>query len=172
MKGPNRIFLVGFMGCGKSTVAGLLARSLGAPLVDLDERISEALGASVAEIFARHGERVFRREETRQLRLACTLPRVVVATGGGTFVSRENRAMIRAAEGWAVFLDVAWPAILARLPGKNRDRPLFDDPAAARELLEHRRPAYLLADLHLELDGTEPPEEVARRILRSMPEVG
>ncbi len=169
MKTSSRIFLVGFMGCGKSTAARFLARSLGVPCVDLDERISEALGASIAEIFSRHGEVAFRREEARQLGLAVAMPRVVVATGGATFVSEGNRSMIRAAGGWTVFLDVAWPAILARLPGKNLDRPRFGSPAAARELLERRRPAYLLADHHLELTGDEPPEQVARLILEAMP---
>lgn len=169
MRGPSRILLVGFMGCGKSTVAGVLARSLGAPCVELDQWICEALGATVAEIFARHGEAAFRREETRQLRRALALPRSVVATGGGTYVFEENRAMIRAAGGWTVFLDVAWPAILARLPGKNLDRPRFEDPEAARRLLERRRPAYMEADLHLELTGEEPPEEVARLVLAAAP---
>ena len=165
MKERLRIFLVGFMGCGKSAVGRSLAAALGVPCVDLDSVISSVMGATIAEIFARHGEAAFREEESRQLRKAGQLERVVVSTGGGTFCSPHNRKIIEELGGVTVFLDVEWKALLARLPGKNLDRPKFGSPEQARRLMERRRPAYELAAIHLILTGNEEPGEVARRIL-------
>ncbi len=159
---------MGFMGCGKTAVGRVLAGVLGVPFVDLDAVITERMGATVAEIFSRHGEATFREEETRQLLRVAAMPRVVVATGGGTFCSVPNRRIIEEAEGVTVFLDVEWSALMARLPGKNLDRPKFGSPEAASRLMATRRPAYELARIHLRLSGSEAPEEVARRVLEKV----
>ncbi len=168
MRERLRVFLVGFMGCGKSAVGRVLAGTLGVPFVDLDAVITEVMGATIAEVFSRHGEAFFRKEETRQLAKVSGLPRVVVATGGGTFCSSRNREIIEGACGVTVFLDVEWSALLARLPGKNLDRPKFRSPEEARLLMERRRPSYEMAAIHLRLTGEESPEEVARRVLERM----
>ncbi len=165
-----RIYLTGFMGCGKTTVGRALAASLGVRFVDLDAWVVEALGASIPEIFARRGEAVFRTEEQRQLRATTRLDRVVVATGGGTYCAPANREIIRSAGGIAVYLELPWEALMERLPGKNLDRPRFGDVEQARRLFELRRPQYLEADVVLSLAGHEPPEEVARRVLERLGE--
>ena len=165
-----RIYLTGFMGCGKTTAGRALAASLGVRFVDLDARVVEALGASIPEIFARRGEAVFRAEEHRQLVATTGLDRVVVATGGGTYCSPANREVIRAAGGVAVYLELPWEVLLARLPGKNVDRPKFGDPESARRLYELRQAEYRRADLVLSLTGDEPPEEVARLVLERIGE--
>lgn len=160
-----RIYLTGFMGCGKSTVGRALAEALGVQFVDLDERVAQSLGASIPEIFARQGEPAFRSEETRQLRATGSLERVVVATGGGTYCSEVNRRLIRESDGVAVFLELPWEVLLSRLPGRNADRPKFRDPTAARQLYELRLSDYRKADVLLRLDGSESVDRVARRIL-------
>ena len=164
-------FLVGFMGAGKTAVGQALARILCFRFVDLDAALTERFGASVREIFDSRGEAAFRHEESLLLEQVAGPPRSVVATGGGTFCSPHNRHVIRTAGGHSVFLDVPWPVILDRLPGKNHDRPKFVDPEQARQLYESRRIAYLLADTHLSLAGDEPPEQVAQKIASLLPEV-
>jgi len=168
MREQLRVFLVGFMGCGKSAVGKVLAGALGVPFVDLDAVITQAMGATVAEIFASRGEGAFRAEETRQLARVSRLPRVVVATGGGTFCYPQNRRIIEEAKGVSVFLDVEWEALMARLPGKNLDRPRFGSPEEARRLMERRRASYEMAGIHLRLTGDESPQEVTRRVLEEM----
>jgi len=164
------VYLVGFMGSGKTSVGRRLAAALGVRFVDLDGWIEEEAGMTVAEIFARRGEAEFRREETRLLAATAALGSAVVATGGGTYCSPANRRIIAAGGGVAVFLDVPWEEIERRLPGKNLDRPRFRDRESARRLYEARRPDYLRADVVIPLSGDETPEEVARRVLERIGE--
>ncbi|NWG00324.1 MAG: shikimate kinase [Thermoanaerobaculaceae bacterium] len=159
-----RIFLVGFMGAGKSSTGQALARRLEVPFVDLDACIEERLGASVAEIFATRGEGVFRAEERRQLALCGRYPAVVVATGGGTFAQEANRQLITSL-GISVFLDVPWGEILRRLPGKRSERPLFAVPEQAHTLYQQRLPHYRLADMRVQVDPREDAEAVSGRIV-------
>jgi shikimate kinase len=157
----DKIYLIGFMGAGKSTTARALGRRLGWRVEDVDERIEARERRTVAEIFASQGEAYFRvaeREVVRQL----TGPReMVVATGGGTFVDPDNRALIRE-DGAAIWLDVPFDVALQRAPSDGR-RPL----AAGREQFEAlylaRRAAYQLA--HARFDASVPPEELVERIL-------
>ncbi len=159
------------MGCGKSTVGRALAEALGVPFMDLDERIVQAFGASIPEIFARRGEAAFRTEETRQLRETLRLERVVVATGGGTYCTEANRRLIRQSGGVAVFLELPWEVLLSRLPGENLDRPKFGDPMAARQLYDERLPDYRAADVILQLNGSESPDQIAHRVLSQIEEI-
>jgi len=164
-------FLVGFMGAGKTAVGQELARILGHRFVDLDETLIARFGTTIRDVFERHGEAVFRHEESLVLERIASSPRSVVATGGGTFCSVHNRHVIHIHGGYSVFLDVPWPVILDRLPGKNLDRPKFGDPDQAKRLFESRRTAYLLADACLTLSGDEPPEQIAQQIASLLPEV-
>jgi len=159
-----RVFLVGFMGAGKSSTGRALARRLGVPFVDLDECIEAQFGATVAAIFAAHGEAAFRAEERRQLALCGRFPDVVVATGGGTFAQEANREII-ARLGVSVFLDVPWGEVVRRLPGKRDERPLFASPEAAHTLYLERLPHYRLADVRVQVQPDEDAEALAGRLL-------
>src|SRR5688572_18276814 len=92
---PQRIVLVGFMGCGKSTVGAELARRLGWGFRDLDRWIEARRGLTVARIFRRHGEAFFREEERRAARAAARLRRHVVAAGGGAFAQEGTREILQ-----------------------------------------------------------------------------
>lgn len=158
-----RVFLVGFMGAGKSSVGRALARQLECLFLDLDARVEAVFAASVSEIFAAHGEAAFRAEEARQLARCGAFAKLVVATGGGTYVSEANRALIRRL-GVAVHLDVPWGEVLRRLPGKRSERPLFSSPEAAHRLFLERLPAYRQADLCVRPGAEETPELIAARL--------
>ena len=101
---PDKVYLVGFMTSGKTTVARALAQRLSWEALDLDEDIERAEHRTVADIFAAHGEAHFRRLERAALSRALARRHVVVATGGGTFVDPANRAAIQA-DGCSIWLD-------------------------------------------------------------------
>jgi shikimate kinase len=166
-----RVFLVGFMGAGKSTTGRALARRLSCLFADLDGRVEARFGLDVAEIFRRLGEPVFRAEETRQIAACGRYHDLVVATGGGTFVAETNRALI-AGLGVSVFLDVPWEDVLRRLPGKRAERPLFSTPEAALELYRARLPFYRAADLQVRPSPGEDAEALAGRLMMLLEERG
>jgi shikimate kinase len=170
MTGMGSIFLVGFMGCGKSTIGSAMAEQIGASFIDLDQLIVERVGISIEEVFVRYGEDRFRREETAVLTEVAERPDAVVATGGGCFCSAVNRGIIESAGGQSVFLEVPWPVIESRLPGDNRDRPKFGNTDAARELYRQREPLYRMATAAVSLTGDEPPADAARLALDALAE--
>ncbi len=118
------IFLVGFMGSGKTTVGRLLARRLGWSFADLDDRIVSAAGMPIQELFARQGEAAFRAREMDVLRSAAAERRTVLATGGGAACRAENLALMLGA-GRVVALGVS-PAEAVRRAGPASGRPLLD----------------------------------------------
>ncbi|UPH70434.1 shikimate kinase [Abyssibius alkaniclasticus] len=141
------LVLVGLMGAGKSTVGRRLAHALNVDFVDSDDEIVKAAGMPISEIFARLGEPHFRDGERRVLARLLQSPPHVLATGGGAFVSPENREII-AAHGVSIWLradlETLWDRVRSR-PG----RPLLeqDEPKAAlAALLAARTPAYAKAD--------------------------
>jgi shikimate kinase len=146
----DKIYLVGFMGAGKSTVARALAQRLGWSVEDLDELIETQEQRTIAEIFSTEGEAEFRKME--QILLQELRPRrhVVVATGGGTFVDSASRALI-ATDGTSVWLDVSFETVVKRLPSDGT-RPLATDRSTMHGLWRVRRPAYRLAELKLSAD--------------------
>jgi len=165
-----RIFLVGFMGAGKSSIGAALADRLGLRFIDLDGEISRRLGAPVPEIFARHGEETFRATEREELARCTELSDVVVATGGGAFCSDANRETIHRSGGVSVFLDLPWVVLRERLVRDHSDRPMYDDTDQARQLFEERLPHYRCALVQVPLAGQEDPDEVAGRVVETLRE--
>jgi shikimate kinase len=92
----------------------------------------------------------------------------VVATGGGTFCSEENRRLIESSGGVSVYLELSWPSLLARLPGKQGERPKFGDPERARQLFLEREPLYRLARLTLAVAAGQSPQQVAQAVAQAL----
>ncbi len=164
------IYLVGFMGAGKSAVGRAVARRLARDFVDLDAAVEGRLGMAIPEIFSTRGEAGFRAAETEELERTTGRDRLVVATGGGAFSNAANRRLIERSGGTSVFLDVPWRAIRRRLDDGTDGRPKWVDDDHARCLLEQRRPDYDSASVRLELAGDESPDEVASRIEAALAE--
>ncbi len=146
----DKIYLVGFMAAGKTTVARGLGERLGWRVEDVDERIEVLERMTVAEIFAARGEPYFRSVEREVLRSLLPLRNAVVATGGGTFVDPDNRAAINH-DGVSIWLDVPLPELFDRLPADGR-RPLASTREDMELLYAARRAAYQQA--HLRLDAS------------------
>lgn len=161
----DKIYLVGFMAAGKTTVARALAERLGWRAEDIDELIEARERRTVAEIFARNGEPYFRALERDILKLLLPLRHVVVATGGGTFMDAENRTAINM-DGVSVWLDVPLEELVARLPADGR-RPLAADRAQMERLFAVRQVAYASAQFRVDARGAHP-EAVADRIIEAV----
>lgn len=152
MPKPTIIFLVGFAGSGKTTAGGLLACKLGWTFIDLDREIERQSGLTVAEIFGARGERAFRQMETSTLRSVCARVSgpTVVALGGGTLLTAENRACVHR-HGQSVYLRCSQPELLSRLRAVS-DRPLLKSARTGElrrrisKLLGRRRPYYQRCD--------------------------
>jgi shikimate kinase len=157
----DKIYLVGFMGAGKTTVARALGRRLGWRVEDVDERIEARERRSVAAIFAQSGESYFRQQERQTLSDLLPQRQIVIATGGGTFVEPDNRALMLA-DGAVVWLDVPLSRVFERVPADGR-RPLAADRVQMELLYARRRLAY--AEAHVRIDGTEPVQDVVARLL-------
>jgi shikimate kinase len=157
----DKIYLVGFMAAGKTTVARALATRLGWRAEDVDELIEARERRPVSEIFAKAGEPYFRTLEREILKVLLPLRHVVVATGGGTFVEPDNRGAINL-DGVSVWLDVPIDVVLSRIPADGR-RPLAADRAQMERLFAARRAAYGLAHVRIDV-GTASAEETAERI--------
>ena len=168
--GHKAVFLVGFMGAGKTSVGRSLGRRLGWNFEDLDDRIQARAGCSIAEIFRDLGEAEFRRLENAALQeLLSELhdePRVV-ALGGGAFAHPGNTALIESARAPVIFLDGPAEELFRRCEEEQRERPLLRDAEQFRELYERRRPSYLKASHQVDTAGKDIDEiaaEVACRI--------
>jgi thiamine-phosphate diphosphorylase len=163
---PGRIFLVGFMGSGKTAIGRRVAERLRIPFVDLDAEIERTSGLTVRAIFETSGEAAFREREAAFLGGTEALRDTVISTGGGSWVSEPNRRTI-ARLGTAVYLDVPFDVLRARLTGKI-DRPLFVSAAQAAALYAEREPSYRMAPVRVPLTGHESIEESADRVLSAV----
>ena len=157
----GHLYLVGFMGSGKSVIGRLLAVELGWQFVDVDAHVVQKEGRSIKEIFAASGEKRFREAEGEALRTISAGLRAVVATGGGLFMGVFPRALIKRT-GISLWLDAPFEKIRERL-GEGSGRPLWenDKPVAMRAFYERRRATYALADLRID-PSRDTPEGIAR----------
>jgi shikimate kinase len=152
------VFLVGFMGAGKTTVGRALAEYLEYAFLDLDQLIEERSGSSVQTIFAELGEPEFRRLEHDAIRACTGLSRSVIALGGGAYASEENRSLVRTM-GKAIWLDCPLETCLRRIGG-DKSRPLLGDLHQMHELLEIRRAGYSQADIVVQTGELTPDQLV------------
>jgi shikimate kinase len=157
----DKLYLVGFMGAGKTSVARALGRRMGWRFEDIDHRIEAREGLRVAEIFARHGEPYFRGIERTVLQDLLPQRHIIVATGGGTFVDADNRAAMLA-DGAVAWLDAPLERVIERVPADGR-RPLASDRPQMEQLYARRGAAYSQA--HIRIDASRPVAEIVERIL-------
>jgi shikimate kinase len=157
------IYLLGFMGSGKSTVGNLLAKALGWPLIDLDTVIEAGQNLSIREIFEHFGEAFFRQIEHAALMASATAEPSVIALGGGTFAQPPNIDLIRESGGTTVWLDCPPELLRVRCEGMEH-RPLFRDEQSFTQLFLERVAYYRLADFRISTEGRKP-EEVVEQIL-------
>jgi shikimate kinase len=162
----RRIVILGFMACGKTTVASELARQLNCRFVDLDSFITERAKRSAAEIINQDGEETFRELETLALRdVLQDKETQVIALGGGTWTTPANRTLIALYDCLTVWLDASFELCWKRITSSDDVRPL----APARETAQHRfdvrRHHYQLAERQIRVDDRATPSEIAKEIL-------
>ncbi|HTS61600.1 MAG TPA: shikimate kinase [Candidatus Acidoferrales bacterium] len=149
------IFVVGFMGAGKSTVGRALARRLGWDYFDVDEEIEAAERSAISDIFAARGEAEFRRIETETLRRLLEPGKpAVLALGGGAFAEPANRDLLRG-RGLTIWLDCPFETVQRRV-GQATHRPLARDPERFAELYRARREHYSAADVRIAIESDDP----------------
>src|SRR6267154_2089702 len=156
------------MGSGKTTIGTLLARQLAWRFVDLDERIEESAGLTIAQIFERLGEPAFRQIEADQLRAVLgrateMKESTILALGGGTYAQPGCPEFLRAAGAPVLWLDSPVEVLLARCMTMT-GRPLFRDEASFSALYAQRLPSYQLSDYRVDSSGE--PAQVVAEILR------
>jgi shikimate kinase len=158
LKRTPGLYLVGFMGSGKSTVGRALAHRLGWSFFDIDHEIEAAEKVSIAELFETRGEAEFRRIEAAILQqhvkwIERGLP-AVLALGGGAFIEPANRELV-AGNGIAIWLDCPFETVQRRVAQASH-RPLARDPQKFVALYQSRREIYALSDIHVPIEGDDP----------------
>lgn len=160
-----RIYLIGFMCSGKSTVGSLLSRSLNIPFYDVDEEVQKREGLSIPQIFEKKGEAYFRKLEFKVLKDLSEKENVVISTGGGLGANEEALNFMKS-RGTTVFIDIPFEVFLERCKD-SKERPLLKRPLdEIKNLFEERRKIYSKADIKVK--GEKPPEEVVKEILLSL----
>jgi shikimate kinase len=157
--GSRSIVLVGMMGAGKSSIGRRLAARLGIPFIDADAEIESAAGMTIPEIFDKHGEPYFRAGEARVIaRLLDNGPQVL-ATGGGSLMDAQTRALI-GEKGISIWLKADVDVLLKRTKRRN-NRPLAEK---IKDLLPIREPLYAQADIVVQ-SRDEPHENIVDEIM-------
>ena len=147
----NNIYMMGFMGTGKTTIGKALAEKLNRNFIDMDMEIELYEGMSINEIFEEKGEDYFREIETKVLKEIAEKDNLVVSTGGGSIVTHGNLEIVKNS-GTLITLMASPEEILKRV-SKNNDRPLLnvENPLdTIKRLLFERAPFYIKADYIIE----------------------
>jgi shikimate kinase len=163
-----KVYIVGFMCAGKTTIGRELSSRIAAPFFDLDDLVEASENMKIKDIFDVHGEPYFRKRERDILRSTKHLDRAVIATGGGTFTFDENIQFIQS-EGLSVYLSAPYSLLRSRIGDKAGERPLFRDDVAAHELYSARTKYYRMADVTIEVRDDETPAEIVERLLLELP---
>jgi shikimate kinase len=139
----RRLVLTGFMGAGKSTIGRLLAARLNWSFLDLDAHLEARTGATIPQLFERHGEAHFRRLESTALASALGHEHTVLALGGGTPEELTNRLLLEQTPAtFTIFLDAPFPTLFDRCILQDIARPVLADPVAAELRFSKRHPLY------------------------------
>ncbi len=169
MLGKHNIYLVGPMGSGKSAVGRILARMIDAPFLDSDAEIERRTGVDISYIFEKEGEPRFRQREREAIEALTVHEPLVLATGGGAILLRENRELL-AARGCVVYLMTSVEQQAHRV-SHARHRPLLanvDPEVKLRQLMAEREPLYCaVADFKVTTDGRKI-QAVAEEIIRAL----
>lgn len=162
----KHIFLIGMMGCGKSTIGKLLSRQLSCSFVDLDEEIVRYEGRSIPEIFSDVGDAGFRVCETAALRCVIDEAPCIVATGGGIVTREENITLMRET-GLVVWLNRPLGDMIADVRQDTRPNLAGDKEERMRTLFAQREALYRKA-AHLEYDNRAEPLKSAEGLRRQI----
>jgi len=165
--GRLKIFLVGFMASGKSTVGRALAARLECEFIDLDDWIVAQAGCTIAELIERQGEDQFRQLETACLRRAARLESAVIAPGGGAITRAENLQLMQHS-GTLVWLDAPFELCWQRIRQDQTVRPLAPDEATARARYKARLPLYERATVRLSVSAELTAHEIAAAAYRQL----
>ena len=155
-----KIYLIGYMYSGKTTVGHALARSMGYQFYDLDQAFEAKYHTSIPLFFQRYGEEAFRRLEQQMLHTTADLDNVVISTGGGTPCFFDNIQWINS-HGVSVYLDVTLETILCRAAKSRKTRPILADKnpeereAYVRQQLQQRLPYYQQAQINFPADNPD-----------------
>jgi shikimate kinase len=164
----KNIYLVGFMGSGKSTVGKILAEKLNMNFIDIDKLIEEKEGMKIKDIFEQKGESYFRELERKQIEAIVNQEGVIVSTGGGLGANLDNMNLMKK-NGDVIWLDVSLNTVLDRLKN-DQDRPLLKQPTEKiKQLFEERKNVYRLANIRINADKKTPSqivEEILTKIKR------
>lgn len=158
----GRVYLIGFMGAGKTTVGRQLAKKLRWQFFDLDQEIEKREKRRISEIFRDSGEPHFRELERRHLTELSSVERAVIALGGGAYLDPQNRELA-GKTGLTIWLKVSFAKVADRVK-IDGTRPKFADKDHAERLYQSREPFYANAKIHISTDG-ESPESVVNKIL-------
>ena len=165
------LFLIGYRGSGKTTVAPLVAKQLGWTVVDADERVESDSGISIAQIFEQFGEPEFRQRETAAIKALCGGDELVVSLGGGAPIFPDNRELI-SKSGKTVYLSGSLEVLWGRIAGDEKtdgQRPALTDldgRAEVEHVLAQRAPVYeACADYTINVDELSP-QEIADSIVK------
>jgi shikimate kinase len=154
---PRRIVLTGFMGSGKSTVGPLLAARLGWTFIDVDDVIESEAGATIAELFTRHGEAAFREREHATIARLASGNELILALGGGAIEHSATRSLLLTTPGTLlVHLEVELATTLARCQGTEHIRPILADQANLASRYQRRLPLYRTAHVSISVDALTP----------------
>ena len=168
--GGRNIFLIGMMGSGKSQTGPDLAKMINYAFVDTDDVIEKASKQSIAEIFEKDGETVFRDLEKQVLKEISQHHSLVIATGGGLVTVPENWGILH--QGIVIWLDLDLKRSIKRIESDDKKRPLLNDDLSKTfsQIYESRKPIYLEADLRIEVED-QSPNEVATMIVENLPSI-
>ena len=169
--GGRNIFLIGMMGSGKSQTGPDLAKMINYAFVDTDDVIEKASKQSIADIFEKDGETVFRDLEKQVLKEISQHHSLVIATGGGVVTLAENWGILH--QGIVIWLDLDLKSSIKRIESDDKKRPLLNDDDLSQtfsQIYDRRRPMYLESDLRIEVEE-QSPYEVASMIAENLPSI-